>query len=956
MKVTEDNKSEAVKEKTTPSPESIRNSSKRKKRIKEYVNGLLPSQVSTKINIRVDNYVKKAFILPSNEDDLYHSDQTEYDRRKCRQLVNDTDEDYIMAITGQPAPLDKTCLENQYTADLAQQYGLALHETLHILKTATAESNKLIENQIDEENKPILQRLHNTIEDGAIENELRTGNEFSSRAGARIRFVRDLQAQTPETLYSNNKENTVSLSFSEALDIVFYEEFIFDSGVTDVLLDPTDTRIAFDDKKAKKTINSIHPAIQSARDDIFSYRGDDTRYRISREASIKRTQRLIDLWIDDVKPQLTRNQDPQTDQQAQGTAQSSGQSQQIPQQKDKQRRQTSSEQNNKNDNKAGQKANTGDNNDKNNSEQNKNEKGDVDVDPDEIDTNSLQSSSDRAEIKHDRGDASNSQEDANKENSANTNDGVDNPQQKTTTDEDASREEDCTNKNTQRKQSQRSNPTQNKIQPSQESDVAPSMDDGSTSTSDEEDASKNASINDTDQEENSYNTNDGQTDLSDFSQNNGGKTDSHSEKRENEESKSNTRPKTDDGNSTSTQSNTGKSDSENDDSKSKLDSSNENGTDELDSTESSSPTTSDLTNKERSTARTPSTPNIDNTQSRESDKDVSREYTNNADQGVDNKKHSQEEITTPANAKSEVDPEDYTTDSKIAESEINEQSIDTESLKQDIDTLSNGNGAEESELDNIKILPEPNTNTTESWDTIKSESKRVSQRLAKQLEQSRQSNTRNELTAGTQVDPNTAYRLNQGDTRTFKRQQEGDEKEYTMVIVLDRSGSMSRSARGSCKKIETAVQAVTRFAAACESLNINIAVIDFYDDQCRYVKTPSVQTEKCLSRLLSTKAKGGTPLADAIEIAGKIANETQEKSLIIPITDDLAPDVKKVSKKVNSIHTPVCTLTIATDHTKEDPPEKAEQLAEEYTQSKYVFNGAKLADRLDQFASLIGYF
>lgn len=1039
MKITSQNKDNAIKEKTTPPPQTIRNSRKRKQRVNEYVKGLLPSTVSTKVDVRIDRNVRKAFVLPTNEDELYHSDQTEYDRRKCREIVNNTDEDYIMAITGQAAPLEDTCLENQYTADLAQQYGLALHETLHILKTATAKTNQLIENQINDEYKQVLQRLNNTVEDGGIENELKTGDEFSSRAAARIRFVRDLQAYTPKELYQENGENPITFGFSKALDTVFYEVFIFDSEITDALLDPTDTRISFDSNETEQTIRTIYPDIQRARDDIFSYRGDDTKYRISREASIKRTQRLIDLWVEDIKPELSTDQQQEANDQSNNEQGQTTQPQQGPQpQKESQPQQGSQDTNQKN--------TTAQESDP--SQIPNSDSPTVEINPEEMDSNELQNPSEQPDIEddptisnesiediaepqqseaesdqenkqgdeHSRGsqpsqnlpsenekvqsdnDQSEGKEDKDREASNSTQEKVSETQDNNSTDQPEDGQSNVSTGDRPTNTDQDQNPPSDKSKSSgsqegeqeqvtrpgdettsqsgkgRDTDNSDTADQKPASTTDSKDTdtAKNSketpddrqninetanqsSQNDKTTEQGSSTPTEGQVNLSDFTNDDGQSpraSDAHSDNQD---------PSKQPTNECQEQSSISSNDEDRDNPNQQAESldnnqTKNNKTSQNEDSEKADP--ADLTDQQPSQSGSPDTPNLDNTTPGQSTTNIEKEHQNSSEQDSQNN-HSQSEIeTTPPHSKSEVTPEDYTPDNQIAESEVTEQSINGDSLKKDLDALTSGNGAGEATLDKIEILPEPNTNATEDWSTIKEESKTVTQRLAKQLEQSRRSTTRRELTAGTKVDADTAYRLNHGDTRTFKREQKGDKKKYTMIVILDRSGSMGSRYNQSVAntKIHTAVQAVTRFAAACEELEINVAVIDFLNNKCRYVKTPSTDTKKSLDRLLSTKTGGGTPLEDALEIAGDIAQGESEETLIIPITDDLAPNVEAVSNVIEDINSPICTLTIATDRSPDNPPEKAEKLADKYTQSKYVFNESKLNDRLDQFASLIGYF
>jgi Mg-chelatase subunit ChlD len=179
----------------------------------------------------------------------------------------------------------------------------------------------------------------------------------------------------------------------------------------------------------------------------------------------------------------------------------------------------------------------------------------------------------------------------------------------------------------------------------------------------------------------------------------------------------------------------------------------------------------------------------------------------------------------------------------------------------------------------------------------------------------------------------------------------GDEKRYSLVLVLDRSGSMDN---GSPRKIETATAAIARFALAAEELEIEVAVIDFYRGEARLVKPFSVDVEHAQAALMADQAGGGTPLSDALALARNLIQSRSEEPLIVTITDDKPDRVDAVSEEIKGTYAPVCSLTIATDCRRGSPPAKAERLEQKYDRTATVFNPERLDDRLDQFASLLG--
>jgi Mg-chelatase subunit ChlD len=77
-------------------------------------------------------------------------------------------------------------------------------------------------------------------------------------------------------------------------------------------------------------------------------------------------------------------------------------------------------------------------------------------------------------------------------------------------------------------------------------------------------------------------------------------------------------------------------------------------------------------------------------------------------------------------------------------------------------------------------------------------------------------------------------------------------------------------------KIDIATSVVARFAVACENLDIDVAIIDFFDEEARYVKPLSVKTEFAQESILTTEKEDRTPLTDALSLA-RIVTDADSK-------------------------------------------------------------------------------
>ena len=208
-------------------PRDVRLSAQRSKHLEQYIHGLLPSNIRASVDVRISEHVDTAAVLPAHEDELYHSEQTNLERHQAKQIVDSTEADYIVLITGKETSTDSIPLEDQLTADSAFQFGAALHETLHIIKTAFKAVDELVQANIEEEYQDYARRLINIIEDGAIEHEVATGEEFGNRPAARLHLVREVLTRKVDE-YTELPKSTREFSLGGAVEKALFDKLIFD--------------------------------------------------------------------------------------------------------------------------------------------------------------------------------------------------------------------------------------------------------------------------------------------------------------------------------------------------------------------------------------------------------------------------------------------------------------------------------------------------------------------------------------------------------------------------------------------------------------------------------------------------------------------------------------------------------------------------------------------------------
>lgn len=1115
-----------VSDLTAPKPEQVRLSRDRADELKQYIQGLLPSHLHAKVDVVISKQVNTAAVMPATEDALIHDEQSDFDRQQAKRLIEQVDGDYLVLITGREAPTDSVCLNDQLTADTAHQFGLGLHETLHILKTAFSAVQKILEEEVKEPYKEFVHELINIAEDGAIENEAKTGDDFTDRAGNRLTLIRQIHSRSAEE-YEDLPESKRQFTFGDALLKALHDKIIYDTQVTDILLDESNDLITFASDDEREVFLEIYDEIEALRDDILSTRGDEDTdlFKNDKKASVRRAKRVVQFWHDVLKPIVDKNTGHQQNgsQQA-GQPHNSGEAQQdssAPEQQNQTDPQQSAEPKQQ---ESGPNSSTADNDlpastedsptDKDKSTEGNSQYGCPECD-DAFDTDHGR----RVHYGQQHGDVDDLEEQLDETSKS---DSGGEPTENDTHTGNTDNSNGQTNSQPEIDPDSISLDTEAFDNPLQDIDSHPSIGDephpdevqlqpqptqqnstdSQTETGDQysEQASSNASGTDpsgtsggTAQDagsEESKPPNDngwGGTEGSDKTsadsdqENTSGGSGTHESTSETKEGAANqsdqsaannrgsstvevnTKSSTSDLASHTNTDNTQSSNSSQQatfgdftDTAPDTDTSNS-GTQseteaELSSTTPETEDTSQATSQAPQQSRQEADPTTEGDSITESktpsdgQQDASDGLGNETSEGLDfdPSKESQEQSSSESNEtgqsseneiastvtdqspthdqsaigesdagseshqpeskdlnendvvsagdgnddsdsasrpthQDDLETSDFESDRRRAKRTAENSTIDEQGLADDLQSLegalgeereskSEGNGgggndAGPGPLGELTILPDPESEDEIlgiDWADIEKSAGTAADTLAKQLRLDQQTLERHGLTAGTTVNTKTAYRLGYNDPRTFTESIPGDEKEYFVVIVLDRSGSMGPSRyhqpSDDPPKIEIATGAVARFAVACEDLDIDVAIIDFYDEEARYVKPPSVETEYAKERILNIEAAGGTPLADALSLARTVADSDSKESIIISITDDRPANVDEVKEQIKRSYAPICSLTIATDREYGNPPPKAKKLEPVYSQTTTVYDPAKLDDRIDELASLLsGY-
>lgn len=128
-------------------------------------------------------------------------------------------------------------------------------------------------------------------------------------------------------------------------------------------------------------------------------------------------------------------------------------------------------------------------------------------------------------------------------------------------------------------------------------------------------------------------------------------------------------------------------------------------------------------------------------------------------------------------------------------------------------------------------------------------------------------------------DSRRLMQADRGSPKVFKQTEEGDEKNYSCMIVCDRSGSMS----GRMEDVELAAGAV---AHGLESVGVDTSILDTYNSKTSLAKPFGSSVEDFEKKLFAGRIGGGTPLQHTVSFARQRMKRGQgDYPLMVIITD-----------------------------------------------------------------------
>lgn len=206
-------------------------------------------------------------------------------------------------------------------------------------------------------------------------------------------------------------------------------------------------------------------------------------------------------------------------------------------------------------------------------------------------------------------------------------------------------------------------------------------------------------------------------------------------------------------------------------------------------------------------------------------------------------------------------------------------------------------------------IPNRDSYDTDRYRACNQRAKRLARILRNRLQKDRrQLVQRNQRRGKLSTGGGTMMRVERDDYRLFERVEEGKEKDYHAMFVLDRSGSMSG------QPARDAEEALGSMALALHEVNendrIKVSVMDLYQSTARLVLPFGVNPNDKRGNLFNGQTGGGTPLAKCLYLARQRVLEEDSQPFMVVVTDGRPSSLDNYRAELRKANFPVLGIYI----------------------------------------------
>ncbi len=207
----------------------------------------------------------------------------------------------------------------------------------------------------------------------------------------------------------------------------------------------------------------------------------------------------------------------------------------------------------------------------------------------------------------------------------------------------------------------------------------------------------------------------------------------------------------------------------------------------------------------------------------------------------------------------------------------------------------------------IVAAPADDGGDTGRWKAAVDRSKPLEADLRTQLRRERRPRERPGKRLG-RLDTRRIVSATRGTQRIFTRKEAGTRKDYSCVLLLDRSGSMD-----GCS-IEHAEIATAQLARALYAVGVDVSVLSLWRSRPCLELPFGAAPEEYTDRLVTGRATGSTPLSDGLRLARELASRGRGAvPFIIAITDGIPDNRSEYREQLSKCSAPVFGVYIGAD-------------------------------------------
>lgn len=192
------------------------------------------------------------------------------------------------------------------------------------------------------------------------------------------------------------------------------------------------------------------------------------------------------------------------------------------------------------------------------------------------------------------------------------------------------------------------------------------------------------------------------------------------------------------------------------------------------------------------------------------------------------------------------------------------------------------------------------------WNDAEIHGKRLAQMFRRRLQQERRTTWKRNQRRGN-LDTRQMMKAQRGNPAVFEQEEDSDEKDYSCMFIVDRSGSMSSESQDT-------EFALASMSMGLEDVGVDTSIIDIYGGEPRLCKPFGSDPEASKRQIVTGETGGGTPLTNALRLGRERVDDGFGKyPFIVVITDGRPHNESAYRDELNKCNFPVLGIYLRSD-------------------------------------------